>query len=85
MSIEKRSRARRKVPMPSWLVFIVAFSVAGPASRDNWRGLTVAPEHRCSPYDKRGDYSHPQSIEQEIVRELGGVYGPYTGRCFGSR
>ena len=51
---------------------------------DSWRGLVVAPEHRCSPYDKERDYPYSQSIEQEIVRRLGAVYGPYTGTCFAS-
>ena len=49
-----------------------------------WRGLTAAPEHRCAPYDKERDYPYPQSVEQEIARQLGTVYGPYTGTCFGS-
>ena len=44
----------------------------------------MAPEHRCSPYDKKRDYPYPQSVERDIVRELGTVYGPYTGTCFGS-
>ena len=44
----------------------------------------MAPEHRCSPYDKKRDYPYPQSVEREIVRELGAVYGPYTGNCFAS-
>ena len=46
--------------------------------------VTVAPEHRCAPYDKKRDYPYPQSLERDIVRELGAVYGPYTGRCFAS-
>ena len=54
------------------------------ASAETWRGLTVAPEHRCSPYDRKRDYRYPQSVEQDIVRELGAVYGPYTGTCFSS-
>ena len=29
-------------------------------------------------------YPYPQSVERDIVRELGAVYGPYTGRCFTS-
>ena len=62
-----------------------ALAVAvGTTSAETWRGLTVAPEHRCSPYSKKRDYPHPQSVEREIVRRLGAVYGPYTGRCFGS-
>ena len=51
---------------------------------DRWRGLAVAPEHRCAPYD-RADYSYPQSVEARIVRAQGGrIYGPYTGRWFRS-
>ena len=41
-----------------------------PASTQTWRGLTVAPEERCSPYDA-DDYRYPQSVENDIVRELG--------------
>ena len=48
-----------------------------------WRGITVAPEHRCSPYDS-DDYSYSPSVEPRIVEELGGVYGPYTGTWFES-
>ena len=48
-----------------------------PAADDTWRGLTVAPEFRCSPYISR-DYSYPQSVETEIVTALGGIYSPYT-------
>ena len=49
----------------------------------SWRGLVVALEQRCSPYDA-DDYRYPQSVEDRIVAELGGVYGPYTGRWFAS-
>ena len=48
-----------------------------------WRGITVAPEHRCSPYDS-DDYRYSPSVEPRIVEELGGVYGPYTGTWFES-
>ena len=49
---------------------------------ETWRGLVVAPEHRCAPYD-RGDYRYSQSVEAEIVATMGGrVYGPYTGRHY---
>ena len=66
------------------MVAVVAFAFAGIASAETWRGLTVAPEHRCSPYEKKADYPYPQSVERDIVRGLGAVYGPYTGRCFAS-
>ena len=57
--------------------------LAGPP-QTNWRGLVVAPEVRCSPYDT-DDYGYPQSVELEIISSLGGVYGPYTGQWFASR
>ena len=61
-------------------------SDAGPsagAGRDLER-LGRRPEARCSPYDS-GDYGYSQSVEDRIIRSLGGVYGPYTGRWFGSK
>ncbi len=49
-----------------------------------WRGLVVAPEHRCSQYDS-DDYPYPRSVEQRIVASMGGiVYSPYTGTWFNS-
>ena len=50
---------------------------------DTWRGLTIAPEDRCSDYDS-DDYRYSQSLEAQIVESLGGVYGPYTGTWFDS-
>ena len=51
-----------------------------------WRGLTVAPESECAANDyDRGEYgSRYRSKEDDIVLELGGIFGPYTGRCFES-
>ena len=50
-----------------------------------WRGLRIALENRCAPYDRR-DYPYPASVEARIVAAMGGqVYGPYTGRVFASR
>ena len=47
-----------------------------------WRGLVVAPEDRCAPYDP-DDYPYNQSVEERIVEQLNGlVYGPYTGTHF---
>ena len=51
---------------------------------DVLRGLVVAPENRCSPYD-RDDYSYSQSVEEQIVASMGKIiYGPYTGSRFDS-
>lgn len=55
----------------------------GEAS-DTWRGLVVAAENRCSPYD-RDDYYYPQSLEDRIIAALGGIYSPYTGEKFASQ
>ena len=63
---------------------VAALGFVAGASAETWRGLTVAPEHRCAPYDKKRHYPYPQSVERHIVRELGAVYGPYTGTCFAS-
>ena len=65
-------------------VLIGLWSVATPALAETWRGLVVAPEDRCSPYDPKEDYRYPQSVEDDIVGGLGAVYGPYTGTCFAS-
>jgi len=52
---------------------------------EQWRGLTVEPENRCSEYNKKRDYHYSQSVEDIIVQRMGGkVYGPYTGRYFKS-
>jgi len=54
-------------------------------SADEWRGLVVALEHRCAPYDP-GDYPYPQAVELRIIAGMEGrIYGPYTGRYFSSR
>ena len=66
------------------LVLALAGVTSRPAAAETWRGLTVAPEYRCSPY-RSDDYHYPQSVEPQIVRSMGGrIYGPYTGRDFES-
>ena len=66
------------------LVVVGSLALGSAAAAETWRGLEVAPEHRCSAYDKKRDYPYPQSVERDIVRALGAVYGPYTGTCFAS-
>ena len=65
-------------------VLCVPPSARAQQQRSLWRGLVVAPEQRCSAYNA-DDYRYPQSVEDQIVTELGGVYGPYTGRWFASQ
>ena len=59
----------------------VAACPAGSGER--WRGLVVAPECRCTPYD-REDYDYPQSVEPQIAARLGGMVSPYDGTRFES-
>ena len=84
----ERRRARPHGPGSSLaiscLAALVALGLVQGLSAETWRGLTVASEHRCGPYDKRRDYPYPQSVERAIVRGLGAVYGPYTDTCFAS-
>lgn len=77
---------RRRFPScsPARVALLALFLFSGAASAETWRGLAVAPEHRCSPY-QRNDYRYSQSVEPRIVAALGAVYGPYTGRCFADR
>ena len=78
---------RRTAPMMLAVLAIIAVGVAGhaqPSAAETWRGLVIAPEHRCSHYD-RDDYRYSQSVENEIVTAMGDrIYGPYTGRYYRS-
>ena len=62
---------------------ILFFSVFQSVANETWRGLTVAPENRCSPY-KQNEYAYPASIEPRIVAQLGRIYSPYSDQYFSS-
>lgn len=47
-----------------------------------WRGLVVAPECRCTPYD-RDDYPYPQSVEP-LIAQRDGMTSKYSGTRFSS-
>ncbi len=47
-------------------------------------GIGVAPEIRHTPYE-RDDYSYSQRIELQIITRQGGIYSPYSLRCFSDR
>ena len=79
-----RGTRRSSSRILAFSVMLPALTFAGSASAETWRGLTVTPEHRCSPYERKRDYPYSQSVEQDIVRQLGAIYGPYTGTCFSS-
>ena len=55
-----------------------------PTVAEQWMGLTIATEDRCSTYDP-DDYPYSASVEDDIVAAYGGVYGPYTGTWFQSQ
>ena len=53
-------------------------TLPGPTSR----GIAIAPENRCSPYDS-DEYRYSPSVEPRIVAAQGGnIYSPYTGTWF---
>ena len=62
---------------------MVAQGTSETLSGSTWRGITVAPENRCSPYDADA-YRYSPSVEAKIVTRQGGIYGPYTGTWFAS-
>ena len=66
-----------------WALLLIPFLfVVTLAQAEEWQGLTVAPENRCSPYES-ADYPYPQSLEPLIVdRQAGLIYSPYDGRFF---
>ena len=72
--------------LPRVLAVFFTFGFAGQLSfsesGEEWRGLVVAPEERCAPYNA-DEYSYPQSVEPQIADSLGGVYSPYTCETFG--
>ena len=54
-------------------------------AQETWRGLVIADEERCSPYDKKFQHPYPQGVEDVGVAKMGGkIYWPYTGRYFDS-
>ena len=72
---------RLRVLFLAAILAAVAWAPPFSAAAESWRGLVVAPESRCSPYNRR-DYPYSQSVEQRIAARLGGYFGPYTGRRF---
>ena len=67
----RRRRAGPRTPRSGLALACLAaavalgFGLAHDAAAETWRGLTVAPESRCSPYDKQRDYPYPQSVALE--------------------
>lgn len=65
-------------------IIAAAMIAVATAHADTWRGIEVADEDRCSPFD-RGDYHHYPSVEPIIVKEMGGrIFSPYEMRYYAS-
>ena len=79
------SASRSALPgmMVSWFVLSVLACSPLPVADGKWRGLTIAPEDRCSPY-LASDYRYPPSVEPQIAARLRGIRSKYTGRVFHS-
>jgi len=54
-----------------------------PPTAHMWRGLLLAAEERCSPYDE-GEYHYSPGVENRIVAQLGAIFSPYTCNLFES-
>ena len=56
LSREQIAQHRRFAIALRFLIGVAAVSSIATASAETLRGLTVAPEHRCTPYEKKRDY-----------------------------
>ena len=71
---------------PLLTIVLVAW-VAGSlsAQESEWRGIPIAPENRCAPYNREEDYPYSPSVESEIINSMDGdICSPYTETCFDS-
>ena len=64
-----------------WCAAALVVFLPHSAVAQEWRGLLVAPEERCAPYDD-SEYPYPPSVEPRIADSLGGIYSPYTCETF---
>ena len=73
-------------PIRALTINALRAAITGRVGREaaGWRGLEVAAEDRCAPYDA-DDYPYPQSVEDLVIDQLGGIYSPYTCESFESK
>lgn len=62
-------------------LFFLPSAAISQSAADTFRGIPIRPEDRCSSYSSR-DYPYSQSIEPEISVYQGGLFSPYSMRCF---
>ena len=70
-------------------LFTLPFIACAPApvtaqETPTWNGLRIAPEVRCSEYNKKRDYPYSQKLEDRIV-ERQGLWSHYTREVFDSK
>ena len=71
-----------KRPLLTFFLGILSTTFAEDAS---WRGLKIAKENRCTPYNRKSDYSYSQLLEEKIIESLGNkIYSPYSETFFKS-
>ena len=58
-----------------WVVGVCVLAAGASVAGETWRGLVVAPEERCAPYDRKRDYSYSQTVERRVVKRMGMIYG----------
>ena len=80
-----QTRSERRWRTATLVAATATLAILGSAQgQETWRGLTIAPEDRCAPYDS-DDYWYTQRLEPQILERLGGlIYSPYTGERFRS-
>ena len=62
-----RSRGPGSSLALSCVAAALALGLVVSASAETWRGLTVAPEYRCAPYNKKRDCPYPQSVDRNAI------------------
>ena len=53
------------------------------SAHDSYRGLTVAPENRCSPYHV-DDYHYTNKLEDKLAEIVGAPFSPYDNVVYDS-
>ena len=67
------------------IVLTLFLLFTGPIHAETWIGLEIAPEDRCSEYNRDRDYRYSQSLESQILERMGGeIRCRYTGQVYNS-
>ena len=69
------------------LLFLLTLSslFTGAIHAETWMGLEIAPENRCSEYNRDRDYRYSQSLEPQILERMAGeIRCRYTGQVYNS-